>query len=174
VLAAILPLLLAAPYAWEESGPRLDHRGQLSLDIAPVFEQLVATGNGASEPALIGELLLGVPLGNEGQVLVVGGRGGWGAPLAGSRARAVAPYVGYRGYAGGDEPWKTFFDAGAFVRVAPVIGVGVRIGGGLQLDVAENLGFFLSGGLGLAGGDGVQLGADVGLGVQLRFGAAGS
>lgn len=171
--AALLSLLLAAEYAWVEEGPRLDHRGQPSIYLAATFEELAITGRSGASAGGLADVALGLPVTDEGGVIVIGGRVGTGEPLAGERLRLVAPYAAYRGYAGGDEPWKTFFDAGVMLRLQPAVGAGVRVGGGVQYDLGENLGAFLGAGIGLAGGEGVHLHGDVSLGVQLRFGSAG-
>ena len=173
VLAAVLaaPVPAAAAYVFEDE-PRLDHRGQSSLFVAPVLEHLIVDRAGEeteTSTGLVGELAGGVPLADEGGEGLGGLRADAG--LGDGEAR-LAPFALYRGYYG-DEAWKTYFDVGVFGRIEPVWGGGARLGFGLQHDPTEHLGLFAGVGGGLAFGDGLQASLDFLAGLQLRFGTPG-
>lgn len=174
LLASILslaPTVASAAYLFEDE-PRLDHRGQPSVFVAPVLEQLTVDRAGEETDmgtGLLCEMAWGVPLSDEGGEGLVGLRAGAG--LDGSGAR-LAPFVLYRGYFGVDA-WKTYFDAGVFVRLEPVWGGGARLGFGVQHDPSEHVGLFAGAGGGIAYGDGLQTSVDLLAGLQLRFGTPG-
>jgi hypothetical protein len=166
----LLPLPAAAVEYWE--GPRLDHRGQPSLLVAPALEHLIVARAGEDTDTgtgVVADVAWGVPLTDEGGEGFVGLRAG--TSLSGAELR-LAPYALYRGYYG-DDAWKTYFDVGAFVRVEPVWGGGVRLGFGLQYDPTEHLGWFAGLGGGIAFGDGLQTSVEFQSGLQLRFGSPG-
>jgi hypothetical protein len=166
----LLPLPAAAIEYWE--GPRLDHRGQPSLLVAPAIEHLIVGRPGEDTEtgtALVADVAWGMPLTEEGGEGFVGVRAGAGFSDGDLR---LAPFALYRGYYG-DDAWKTYFDVGAVVRIEPVWGGGVRLGFGLQYDPTENLGFFAGLGGGIAFGDGLQTNVDFQSGLQLRFGSPG-
>lgn len=170
-LALLLPGAAAA-YEWEEP-LRLDHRNQPSVLGAVSFEQLIVTGREKGEeapkgPGALVDVAVGLPLDEEGGEGFLGVRAGGGE----GGARIVAPYLFYRGYAGEDE-WKTFFDAGALLRIEPLWAVAARLGVGVQYDFAENLGTYFAAGASVGYGEGLQVGLDAGLGLQLRFGTPG-
>lgn len=170
-LLALAPTAASAAYAFED-GSRLDHRGQPSLLAAPALEHLIVDRAGRKTRAstgLLGEAAWGFPLSDEGGEGLLGLRAGVG--LDGGETR-LAPFALYRGYFG-DDAWKTYFDIGAFVRVEPVWGGGVRMGFGVQHDPSEHVGLFAGAGGGLAFGDGLQASIDLLAGVQLRFGPPG-
>ncbi len=168
---AALACLLAPEFA--SAFERLDHRDQPSISVTPGYEHLILAARGdkdtRSEPGAFAELAFGLPGGEEGGEGIFGLRLGVG-PDEGNRL--VAPYVAYRNFAG-DEEWKTFFDIGAFSRILPVWGLGVRVGAGVQYDFTQSVGAFLATGGSVAYGEGLQVAYDVGVGLQLRFGSPG-
>jgi len=171
-LAAALLALAPGP-ASAQSYLRLDHRDQSSLSVTPGYEYLTLSGRSgqrsSTEHGAFADLGFGLPVGRDGGQGIFGLRAGAGTDRG---ARLVAPYLGYRSYAG-DEEWKTFFDASAFGRILPVWGVGVRLGAGVQHELSQHLGLFFATGGSVAFGEGLQVGYDVGLGLQVRFGLPG-
>lgn len=176
ILAAALLASLVVPAgasAYVDDEPRLDHRNQPSILTGVSFEHLMVSGrgDGKENPKISGglfDLSVGMPLDEDGGEAFVGVRLGGGE----GGARVVAPYLFYRGYAGWDE-WKTFFDAGLFLRIEPLVAVGGRLGVGMQYDFNEHLGTYLAAGAGLGYGEGLQVSVDLGVGLQIRFGTPG-
>jgi len=164
------PGLAAAQEEW--GGWRLDHRNQPAVLVGPAFENLIVTAadddQARSEPGGLVDLAFGLPVTDEGGELYLGLRVGGG----GGERRLVAPHLFYRAYAG-HEAWKTYFDAGALLRIEPLVAVAARIGLGVQYDFHENWGAYLGAGGSLGYGQGLQVGLDAGAGVQFRFGTAG-
>lgn len=178
--AAASPLLwgLAAVLLWAlPSGAtafeRLDHRGQPALSVLPGFEHLILSGKSGektiSEPGAFAELSFGLPGTMEGGQAILGLRLGQGETEG---TRLVAPSIAWRSYAG-EEEWKSFFDVGAFGRILPVWGAGLRIGVGMQYELSQHLGVYFATGGSVAFGEMLQVGYDLGLGLQLRFGEPG-
>lgn len=173
-LLAAVPLLLSTrAQAFVDEEMRLDHRNQPSILTGLSFEQLLVSGRGEGKenpkvPGGLFDLSVGMPLNEDGGEGFVGLRLGGGE----GGTRVVAPYVFYRGYAGFDE-WKTFFDAGVFLRIEPLVAVGGRLGVGVQYDFTEHLGTFVGAGVGLGYGQGLQVSPDLGAGLQIRFGTPG-
>src|SRR4051794_36281855 len=106
------------------------------MTTALVFEELASPGRGRSSPGGSFELAWGVPLNDDGGEGFIGVRAGLGERFDHPRStehRLVAPFVKYRGFAGGDETWKTFLDVGAQLRIQPIVAGIVRFGAGVQL-----------------------------------------
>ena len=170
-LALAFLLLPGAAPAQEWEPPRLDHRNQPAILASILYEPLLVTASEEHElgaQAAVVDLAFGLPLDEEGGEGYLGLRIGAGE----EGRRLVAPHLVYRSY-GGDEEWKTFFDAGLMLRIEPLVALAGRIGIGTQYELDENWGVFLAGGASVGYGQGLQIGVDVGLGLQFRFGNAG-
>lgn len=176
LLVALVSACLLGPstaFAWDDDEFRLDHRNQPSVLAGASFEYLMVSGRGEGKdnpkiPGGLFDLAFGLPLDEDGGAAFLGVRIGGGE----GGARVIAPHLFYRGYAGFDE-WKTFFDAGLFLRIEPLVAVGGRLGVGVQYDFNEHLGSWLGAGAGLGYGQGLQVSVDVGAGLQIRFGTPG-
>ena len=172
LVAAAALAILPAPASAQEIEWRLDHRNQPSILAAVLYEQLIVTASDEAEegstPGAVVDLAAGIPLNDEGGELFLGVRVGKG----GGETRLVAPHLFYRVY-GGQEEWKTFFDAGVLLRVEPLLAATARIGIGVHYDFHENWGAYLAAGPSIGVGDALLVGLDAGLGLQFRFGTAG-
>lgn len=141
-----------------------------SIFTGVLFEQLTLAGGGeasSSTPGLAAEVGAGLPLSDRDLLGVLALRVG----MDDERDPRLATHLFLRTSAGHDD-WKTFFDAGLLARIQPAWSVGARLGIGLQHELSEHVGLFLTAG-GTAGyGERFHVSFDGGLGLQVRFGAS--
>lgn len=151
--------------------PRFDHRDQVGLVGEVGASSVTATvGGGQSRssfdvPTL--ELAFSFDVTGEGDELLLGGSYG---PLAQESAGAPSWVLDgrYRGYFGQEE-FKTFFEAGLVLPVAPRIAVGPRLGFGVMYDFNRSAGLFALLGASTAFGEFRGFSLGLGLGFQWRW-----
>lgn len=171
---AAMALALALGAAAGRAGalePRFDHRDQYGLVAEVDASRATATvGGGLSRSSFdVASLRLAFSfeVTGEGDEIMVGGSF---SPLVHSDSAASAWLLDarYRGYFGHEE-FKTFFDAGLVVPLAPRVAAGPRLGFGVIYDFSRSIGLFASLGAATAFGEFRGFSFGLGIGAQWRW-----
>ena len=164
---ALLGLLAASPAGALE--PRYDHRDQVGflLEVGGSWDAVTVGDRSESlwrRPTLRPAITLDVS--GEGDELVLGGA--WSGGGGGRAHVDWALDARYRGYFGSDE-FKTFFEVGLWVPLAPRLAVGPRAGLGAAWDFSRRLGLFVAFGFATAFGEFRGASLEGGAGFQVRW-----
>ncbi len=142
--------------------PTFEHRGSLGLTVAAGGEYAFSAATGLTDNGFRVPIELGGTLSvSDHTELRLAGRLSPPGPRFDSSVLA-----GIRNSRG--ERWKTFFDAELAVHFTPLWTVGLRLGFGVQYELAPVVGLFAVAGVQGGGGQGLRLGFELLIGMQFR------